>query len=198
MCVLQIEQVSQLAALVQAQLEYHRRSAEILQQLSSKMEDRYGSAPPETERRAQGGVTPAVCFPAFRIKEASCKPRKEFTPKPRMTLELLPPSESHNGGIHSAKSPGRSPGELSTPAIGLRLCPAASQLCFCRLAPMDQPCCRALYDFEPENEGELGFKEGDIITLTNQIDDNWYEGMINGQSGFFPINYVDILVPLPH
>lgn len=42
-CVLQIEQVSQLAALVQAQLEYHRRSAEILQQLSSKIEDRYGS-----------------------------------------------------------------------------------------------------------------------------------------------------------
>ncbi|XP_022047319.1 SH3 domain containing GRB2 like 2b, endophilin A1 [Acanthochromis polyacanthus] len=143
-----IEQVSQLAALVQAQLEYHSRAAEILQQLSSKMED--------------------------RIKEVSSKPRKEYAPKPRMTLELLPPSESHNGGIHSAKSPGRSP------------------------APMDQPCCRALYDFEPENEGELGFKEGDVITLTNQIDDNWYEGMINGQSGFFPINYVDILVPLPH
>ncbi|KAE8279455.1 Endophilin-A1 Endophilin-1 SH3 domain-containing GRB2-like protein 1 SH3p4 [Larimichthys crocea] len=119
-----------------------------IEQLSSKMED--------------------------RIKEVSSKPRKEYAPKPRMTLELLPPSESHNGGIHSAKSPGRSP------------------------APMDQPCCRALYDFEPENEGELGFKEGDVITLTNQIDDNWYEGMINGQSGFFPINYVDILVPLPH
>lgn len=45
-----------------------------------------------------------------RIKEVSSKPRKEYAPKPRMTLELLPPSESHNGGIHSAKSPGRSPG----------------------------------------------------------------------------------------
>ncbi|XP_028661684.1 endophilin-A1-like [Erpetoichthys calabaricus] len=141
-----IEQVSQLSALVQAQVDYHRQTAEILQQLSIKLDD--------------------------RIKETSIKPRREYVPKPRMVMEFTP-SENHNGALaHStaAKSP----------------------------APMDQPCCRALYDFDPENEGELGFKEGDIITLTNQIDDNWYEGMIHGQSGFFPINYVDILVPLPH
>lgn len=65
------------------------------------------------------------------------------------------------------------------------------------LAPLDQPSCKALYDFEPENDGELGFREGDLITLTNQIDENWYEGMLHGQSGFFPLSYVQVLVPLP-
>lgn len=61
----------------------------------------------------------------------------------------------------------------------------------------EQPTCKALYDFEAENEGELGFEEGDIITLTSRIDDNWYEGMLHDKLGFFPVNYVEVLVPLP-
>lgn len=60
----------------------------------------------------------------------------------------------------------------------------------------NKPCCKALYDFEPEQPGELRFKMDDIIELTNKIDDNWYEGRLNGNTGHFPINYVSVITPL--
>ncbi|KAG7468100.1 hypothetical protein MATL_G00139230 [Megalops atlanticus] len=172
-----VEQVSQLAALIDAALEYHRQSAEILEDLNNKLQS--------------------------RITAASNRPKREFKPKSIMTsLETIDNSQ-HNGLSYSSsfkssdvqinhtvngKTEEFTPTPLSWPDS-----PNGNQ----PEVQMDQPCCRSLYDFEPENEGELGFKEGDIIILTNQIDENWYEGMINGESGFFPISYVEVIVPLP-
>ncbi|XP_036909408.1 endophilin-A3 isoform X4 [Sturnira hondurensis] len=138
-----VEQVGQLAVFVEAALDYHRQSAEILEELRGKLQT--------------------------RISVASTLSKREYKPRP------LKRSPSELNGVPSAST------------AKLTGSPA----------PLDQPCCRGLYDFEPENQGELGFKEGDIITLTNQIDENWYEGTLRGESGFFPINYVDVVVPLP-
>lgn len=59
----------------------------------------------------------------------------------------------------------------------------------------------ALYDFQAENAGELGFKEGDTLKLFDQIDENWYEGGLDGPNGqltgIFPTNYVRVTQPIP-
>ncbi|VDP89022.1 unnamed protein product [Echinostoma caproni] len=57
------------------------------------------------------------------------------------------------------------------------------------------PSCRGLYDFEAENSSELAFSEGDVIRLIQQVDENWFEGELNGRRGYFPINYVEVITP---
>lgn len=104
-----------------------------------------------------------------RVDEAASRPRREYTPKPRPSFDYGEMNNA-NGGYSAGSPPAYSPAE---------------------------PSCKALYDFEPENEGELGFQEGDVITLTNRIDDNWLEGRLHGKTGYFPINYVEVISPLP-
>jgi type IV secretory pathway VirB10-like protein len=50
----------------------------------------------------------------------------------------------------------------------------------------------ALYDYAGENEGDLVFSEGDVITILDDSDpDGWYQGELNGVTGYFPNNYIE-------
>ncbi len=49
---------------------------------------------------------------------------------------------------------------------------------------------KARFAFQQTNEDELSFSKGDIISVTRQEEGGWWEGSLNGKSGWFPSNYV--------
>ncbi|CAG8842386.1 31211_t:CDS:2, partial [Racocetra persica] len=57
---------------------------------------------------------------------------------------------------------------------------------------------RALYDFRPTESNELGFSCGDIINVIDNVYKDWWKGELRGQTGIFPVNYVEkITEPSP-
>ncbi|XP_062868452.1 endophilin-A3a isoform X1 [Trichomycterus rosablanca] len=176
-----VEQVSQLSALIEAALEYHRQSFDILTELADNLQSRINTA----SSKAKKEFKPRSVVSSLDTADINQHNGLSYTPS--IKSSEIQVNHKVNGKIdHINHPPPFNPTWSESPIANTQT-----------EAHMDQPCCRSLYHFEPENQGELGFKEGDIIILTNQIDENWYEGMINGESGFFPINYVEVLVPLP-
>ncbi|KAM9804591.1 rho guanine nucleotide exchange factor 7a isoform 1-T1 [Neosynchiropus ocellatus] len=49
---------------------------------------------------------------------------------------------------------------------------------------------KARFNFQQTNEDELTFSKGDIISVSRQEDGGWWEGNLNGRTGWFPSNYV--------
>lgn len=49
---------------------------------------------------------------------------------------------------------------------------------------------QALYDFTAQESGELDFRRGDVITVTNRSEEHWWTGEIGSRKGLFPAIYV--------
>uniref|UniRef100_A0A2K5V2E7 SH3 domain-containing protein 19 n=1 Tax=Macaca fascicularis TaxID=9541 RepID=A0A2K5V2E7_MACFA len=77
------------------------------------------------------------------------------------------------------------------PAVFVRPCPAEAKS-MSAIVPKGRKA-KALYDFRGENEDELSFKAGDIITELESVDDDWMSGELMGKSGIFPKNYIQFL-----
>ncbi|KAK9890308.1 hypothetical protein WA026_010411 [Henosepilachna vigintioctopunctata] len=193
-----VEQISQLATFAEGLLDYHSQCTEILRHLTETLQE--------------------------KREEAAERPKVEFVPKSLVDLNIEGVSDGVNGTHHSnpnlnnhnhnaynvssnnhfkrPAAPKSIPNRIQSDPFDPWSYPQASPLPSPMKSPartpmIKQPCCTALYDFEPENPGELGFKENDTITLLNKIDENWFEGSINGRTGYFPVNYVRVDVPLP-
>ena len=191
-----IEHISQLTQFSEALLEYHKNCTTILQALTDTMYE--------------------------KTNEASMQPKKDFKPKTLGDLGIDRDNDDGGGG-GGLRAPGRNGVRASTSSSNLQ--PGSSSLISTSpgaspagtpthssnsfgnawgdapqqrpASPSMRPSCRALYDFDAENPGELTFKEGDHIILKSKIDDNWYEGSVNGKTGYFPVTYVNVINPLP-
>lgn len=59
------------------------------------------------------------------------------------------------------------------------------------------PRCVALFDYEGEDDAELTFSQGDVIALLELVGDEWGRGQIHGRAGIFPLNFTEVVEPLP-
>uniref|UniRef100_A0A8C4R0T8 SH3-domain kinase binding protein 1 n=1 Tax=Eptatretus burgeri TaxID=7764 RepID=A0A8C4R0T8_EPTBU len=50
--------------------------------------------------------------------------------------------------------------------------------------------CEVVFSYAPQNEDELQLFVGDIIDITKEVEEGWWEGSLNGQTGVFPSNFV--------
>ncbi|XP_060612410.2 rho guanine nucleotide exchange factor 6 isoform X1 [Anolis sagrei] len=54
---------------------------------------------------------------------------------------------------------------------------------------------RARFNFKQTNEDELSINKGDVICVTRVEEGGWWEGTLNGKTGWFPSNYVREIKP---
>lgn len=55
---------------------------------------------------------------------------------------------------------------------------------------------RAKYTFVAQSGIELSLNKGELVALTRQVDENWFEGRIANRKGIVPINYCEVITPL--
>ncbi|CAO3694954.1 unnamed protein product [Umbelopsis ramanniana] len=48
----------------------------------------------------------------------------------------------------------------------------------------------ALYDYQGQDHEDLSFRKGDIIEVTEFVNDDWWRGKLHGKAGLFPQNHV--------
>ena len=55
------------------------------------------------------------------------------------------------------------------------------------------PLYQAMYDYDAQDDDEVGFRDGDLIIDVEPIDEGWMIGTVKstGQRGMLPANYVE-------
>ncbi|GAA5941649.1 hypothetical protein JCM10213_002330 [Rhodosporidiobolus nylandii] len=60
---------------------------------------------------------------------------------------------------------------------------------------VEKPKAKALWDYTASQPDDLPFRTGDIITIEEEVNGDWWKGSLNGRTGLFPSNHVERLPP---
>ncbi|VDM58936.1 unnamed protein product [Angiostrongylus costaricensis] len=164
-----VEQVSQLRALVDAQLDFHRQTVQILEGLQAQLAVRHVKS-----------VIFSFLTLVFLCVLCDCSPLRVSPATDSISMS----EQSQSGFEHPP--PYSNGGTSHTSGSNTNMSQTQQQ----------KPSAKALFDFEVQNEGELNLKEGQVVELISQVDENWFEGRLNGKCGLFPVSYVQVLIPL--
>uniref|UniRef100_A0A673BWB4 Tyrosine-protein kinase n=1 Tax=Sphaeramia orbicularis TaxID=375764 RepID=A0A673BWB4_9TELE len=60
------------------------------------------------------------------------------------------------------------------------------------MSPLSDNLVMAIYSYEPNHDGDLGFEKGEKLKIINKDDPEWYlaESLTTGQRGYIPYNFV--------
>ncbi|XP_014089169.3 uncharacterized protein l(3)05822 [Bactrocera oleae] len=143
--------------------------------------------------------TPTLSAPTIIKPKLSQKPR---APKP----PVLQISQFTLSGDDTSQTPPSPPMPICAPPPppnGVSLLAVISgkadalQLNIGAIAEETNPHGVALYDFDGVEEGDLSFRANEKICILKQVSAEWYCGRTrSGCEGIFPINYIDVKVPL--
>ncbi|XP_078265591.1 SH3 domain-containing kinase-binding protein 1 isoform X3 [Rhinoraja longicauda] len=57
--------------------------------------------------------------------------------------------------------------------------------------------CQVAFSYAPQNEDELELKIGEIVEVLGEVEEGWWEGVLNGKTGMFPSNFIKQLPEEP-
>eukprot|EP00013_Stygamoeba_regulata_P005937 CAMPEP_0177633582 /NCGR_PEP_ID=MMETSP0447-20121125/2915_1 /TAXON_ID=0 /ORGANISM="Stygamoeba regulata, Strain BSH-02190019" /LENGTH=465 /DNA_ID=CAMNT_0019135253 /DNA_START=116 /DNA_END=1511 /DNA_ORIENTATION=+ len=143
---------------------------------------------PEGMDKPSGGSAPAVPKPILPAQLNDDEKEKRRT----MLLDQLGiqavqqsiAQQKAASAVQTTPAAARAPAQVATPVGGP--------------APSDGITAKVLYDFVGESSYELTLRAGDIVQVLSSEDeagDGWWQGSVNGQIGYFPGNYVQVIEP---
>ena len=53
--------------------------------------------------------------------------------------------------------------------------------------------CRALYDYQTQDNSSLSFQRDDVIEVLTRLESGWWDGLLGDERGWFPSNYVAVI-----